>query len=650
MRFHKLLSVLLLAALPSYAGKPLPPANDLPVKDIFLARIVEDVISLTSGATVTLDASLGNVFTLTPLETCTINLTNRQAGRKLLVEILSNGQGAVVTFGTNFKSNGTVSSGVVSGKAFVVGFYDDGTNALEIGRSGPDGLGITLIAPSIFNVTNAALSHTMTLATQTANTGFMGPVSGGAAGPTFRALVPADYPTMVAATGGADGEKGAVPKPVAGEQAKCLSGAGTYVTCAGGGGGGVTTLNTLSGDVTLAAGTNVTITPSGQTLTVASQSIGTRWVFTDPNFTIPATYERVNYAMGLGTGLVQLKPARTFSVTHANAIASTTTMETWTSRNTSNLTSADSNTTLAGALHLVHNTSATDDQINATDTGANFYRAHDTGLGAQEIVSYVKIGTTQAGLVLAIEIQDASQTYWARIGIRSGTPTIESHFTTASTTTAGATAALTAQQINTDGVWMRVIRVGTDATVYYSTAVQATPPTTWTYLDGKGGVFKSGGSPHRTAIYFYRYNSSATVGVTGDVMYFDGNFLPSPFGNVGVDVGTGAAGYDDGSPVLTLVAGFDLGASGATVANANVQAALVEITNPRFFDAATWTWSVSRDASAPVACGGGTYAAAASVTVGGSGRYLSVCGKAASSGRIVPGSVDATALRIPFTP
>jgi len=39
-------------------------------------------------------------------------------------------------------------------------------------------------------------------------------------------------------------------------------------------GGVVTTLNSLSGDVTLAPGSNVTITPSGQTLTVASTATG----------------------------------------------------------------------------------------------------------------------------------------------------------------------------------------------------------------------------------------------------------------------------------------------------------------------------------------------------------------------------------------
>lgn len=42
----------------------------------------------------------------------------------------------------------------------------------------------------------------------------------------------------------------------------------------GGGGGGVTALNTLTGALTLAAGSNITITPSGSTLTIASSGGG----------------------------------------------------------------------------------------------------------------------------------------------------------------------------------------------------------------------------------------------------------------------------------------------------------------------------------------------------------------------------------------
>jgi len=45
----------------------------------------------------------------------------------------------------------------------------------------------------------------------------------------------------------------------------------------GGGGGGVSSLNTLTGAVTLAAGTNVSLTPSGNTLTIASSAGGLPW-------------------------------------------------------------------------------------------------------------------------------------------------------------------------------------------------------------------------------------------------------------------------------------------------------------------------------------------------------------------------------------
>src|SRR5262249_61234911 len=48
-------------------------------------------------------------------------------------------------------------------------------------------------------------------ATQSANTVYAGPTSGGAVVPTFRALVAADYPAFVAA--GASHARGAVPDP-----------------------------------------------------------------------------------------------------------------------------------------------------------------------------------------------------------------------------------------------------------------------------------------------------------------------------------------------------------------------------------------------------------------------------------------------------
>lgn len=53
-----------------------------------------------------------------------------------------------------------------------------------------------------------------------------------------------------------------------------ISGPGGPGSGGGGGGGGVTDLNSLTGSVTLAAGTNITLTPSGNTITIASTGGG----------------------------------------------------------------------------------------------------------------------------------------------------------------------------------------------------------------------------------------------------------------------------------------------------------------------------------------------------------------------------------------
>jgi len=100
---------------------------------------------------------------------------------------------------------------------------------------------VALAMPAIFSVAGSPVTTagtiTVTLATETANTVFAGPTTGAAAAPTFRALVAADYPTMVGDSG-AGGTKGAVPAPAAGDAAagKFLSADGTWAAPAGGGG------------------------------------------------------------------------------------------------------------------------------------------------------------------------------------------------------------------------------------------------------------------------------------------------------------------------------------------------------------------------------------------------------------------------------
>jgi len=92
---------------------------------------------LTPGANVTVDSTLGNYFTLTPAEAENINATTVGAqGQPLIIEVVTSGTNSyVLTFNTNFKSTGTLTTGTVSAKTFVISFLSNGTNYVETGRT-----------------------------------------------------------------------------------------------------------------------------------------------------------------------------------------------------------------------------------------------------------------------------------------------------------------------------------------------------------------------------------------------------------------------------------------------------------------------------------------------------------------------------------
>lgn len=100
-------------------------------------RIVEVVSALTPSATISLDASLGSYFTLTPDQTATINLTGVKAGQSMSLAITTSGTSSfTLTFGTNFKTTGTLATGTVTAKVFVINFSCfDGVTYFETGRT-----------------------------------------------------------------------------------------------------------------------------------------------------------------------------------------------------------------------------------------------------------------------------------------------------------------------------------------------------------------------------------------------------------------------------------------------------------------------------------------------------------------------------------
>lgn len=95
--------------------------------------------TLTAGATPAFaPGSSTSCYLLTPGEDETINATTTGAvaGRSYFIRILTSGTTSrTLTFGTNFKSTGTLATGTTTAKTFVVQFIFDGTNFCEVSRT-----------------------------------------------------------------------------------------------------------------------------------------------------------------------------------------------------------------------------------------------------------------------------------------------------------------------------------------------------------------------------------------------------------------------------------------------------------------------------------------------------------------------------------
>lgn len=98
--------------------------------------LASTVTALTPAATISLNPALGNVFTLTPAASETINAASVIAGQMLSLVITTDGSDDfTLTLGTGFKSAGTLSTGTVTAKVFTLTFVSDGTNYNEVART-----------------------------------------------------------------------------------------------------------------------------------------------------------------------------------------------------------------------------------------------------------------------------------------------------------------------------------------------------------------------------------------------------------------------------------------------------------------------------------------------------------------------------------
>lgn len=94
-------------------------------------------MGLTTAATVSLDPSTGTIFKLTPDQALTINATSAGfVGEVIRVYIDTSGTSSyTITFGTNFRTTGTLASGTTSARRFIVSFESDSICWSETGRT-----------------------------------------------------------------------------------------------------------------------------------------------------------------------------------------------------------------------------------------------------------------------------------------------------------------------------------------------------------------------------------------------------------------------------------------------------------------------------------------------------------------------------------
>lgn len=77
-----------------------------------------------------------SVMTIVPTGACTINASGGITGQEVILVVTTSGTSSfVLTFNTNFKSTGTLTTGTVTGKVFTISFVYDGTNYNETSRT-----------------------------------------------------------------------------------------------------------------------------------------------------------------------------------------------------------------------------------------------------------------------------------------------------------------------------------------------------------------------------------------------------------------------------------------------------------------------------------------------------------------------------------
>lgn len=104
--------------------------------NVILWNGVSSFTVLASSATA-MSLGLNNMVQLTPNSTRTLTTTVPPAGTERIIKILTSGSTSyTLTFGSGFKSTGTLATGATSSRIFIIRFVSDGTNLIETSRTG----------------------------------------------------------------------------------------------------------------------------------------------------------------------------------------------------------------------------------------------------------------------------------------------------------------------------------------------------------------------------------------------------------------------------------------------------------------------------------------------------------------------------------
>lgn len=92
--------------------------------------------ALGNTGIVSLDPELGDVFTTAPSGDMTINAASALLGARVSIVVTTpDTTSRTLTFGTSFKTAGTLVTGTVASKVFTISFVGDGTNLNEVSRT-----------------------------------------------------------------------------------------------------------------------------------------------------------------------------------------------------------------------------------------------------------------------------------------------------------------------------------------------------------------------------------------------------------------------------------------------------------------------------------------------------------------------------------